>query len=244
MSAGTSSAREHLPPTSSQASTICLSAPGFPTIRSSGSSTANGSSPTMWRAHQTAWPRPSGCCWRTVTISPKPARDGSSDVEALALAAHRRFELEGDVEIIDQRRFAAPGDEDHLLDPGLARLVDRILDQRPVDDRDHFLGDRSWSPEAGGCRARRPGRPPCGRGCVIGSGSRVGRAGRHRRSGSGSAPAGARRRCAAGRRRQVERVGLARLGPLDQFVDAVGPGIGRRGQQFLGSRASCAPSAA
>ena len=44
--------------------------------------------------------------------------------------------------MLDDRGLAAAGDEDHLLDPRLARLVDRVLDQRPVDDRQHFLGDR------------------------------------------------------------------------------------------------------
>ena len=44
--------------------------------------------------------------------------------------------------MILERALAAAGDEDHLLDPGLARLLDRILDQRPVDDRQHLLGDR------------------------------------------------------------------------------------------------------
>ena len=75
-------------------------------------------------------------------------------IEALARLAHRRLELEGDVEIIDQSRFASAGDEDHLLDAGLARLVDRILDQRPIDDRQQLLGDalgrrQKPSPEAG-----------------------------------------------------------------------------------------------
>src|SRR3546814_10323974 len=44
--------------------------------------------------------------------------------------------------MILDRALAAPGDEDHLLDPRFARFVDRILDQRPVDDGKHFLGDR------------------------------------------------------------------------------------------------------
>src|SRR3546814_625530 len=56
--------------------------------------------------------------------------------------SHRLFEFEGDVEMILDRALAAPGDEDHLLDPRLARLVDRILDQRPVDDRQHLLRNR------------------------------------------------------------------------------------------------------
>ena len=37
---------------------------------SSGSTTANGSSPTMSRAHHTAWPSPSGACWRVKLMAP------------------------------------------------------------------------------------------------------------------------------------------------------------------------------
>ncbi len=44
--------------------------------------------------------------------------------------------------MLDNRGLAAAGDEDQLLDPSLARLVDRVLDQRPVDHRQHLLGDR------------------------------------------------------------------------------------------------------
>ena len=43
--------------------------------------------------------------------------------------------------VLDDALVAA-GDEDEMLDAGLARLVDRVLDQRPVDDRQHFLGHR------------------------------------------------------------------------------------------------------
>ena len=44
--------------------------PGSPIISSSGRKIAKGSSPTMARAHQIAWPRPIGTCWRTVTRLP------------------------------------------------------------------------------------------------------------------------------------------------------------------------------
>ena len=36
--------------------------------------------------------------------------------------------------------LVAPGDEDEMLDAGLPRLVDHMLDDRPVDHRQHFLG--------------------------------------------------------------------------------------------------------
>ena len=39
--------------------------PGEPCMNSSGRKIAKGSSPTMSRAHQIAWPSPSGSCWRT-----------------------------------------------------------------------------------------------------------------------------------------------------------------------------------
>src|SRR5207237_7564249 len=75
-------------------------------------------------------------------------------VERLAARHHRRFQLEGRVEMILERAFAAAGDEDHLLDPGLARLLYRILDERLVDDRKHLLrhrlgGGQDARPQAG-----------------------------------------------------------------------------------------------
>ena len=41
--------------------------------------------------------------------------------------------------MILDRRLAAAGHEDELLDAGRLGLLHRILDQRPVDDRQHFL---------------------------------------------------------------------------------------------------------
>ena len=38
--------------------------------------------------------------------------------------------------------LVAPGDEDEVLDAGLARLVDHVLDQRPVDHGQHLLRHR------------------------------------------------------------------------------------------------------
>src|SRR3546814_19069321 len=45
----------------------------------------------------------------------------------------------GVIEMILDQAFAAAGHEDELFDARLARLVDGILDERPVDDRQHFL---------------------------------------------------------------------------------------------------------
>src|SRR3974390_2814378 len=35
--------------------------------------------------------------------------------------------------------LVAPGHEDEVLDAGLVGFADNVLDQRPVDDRQHFL---------------------------------------------------------------------------------------------------------
>ena len=59
----------------------------------------------------------------------------------LAALRQRVVELELDVEMVFDDRLVAAGDEDEMLDAGLARLVDDILDDRPVDDRQHLLGD-------------------------------------------------------------------------------------------------------
>ncbi len=46
------------------------------------------------------------------------------------------------VEVVLEGVLAAGGHEDELLDPGFARLVDRVLDQRTVDQRKDFLRNR------------------------------------------------------------------------------------------------------
>ena len=51
----------------------------------------------------------------------------------------RMLELELAVEMVLDDALVAAGDEDEMLDAGLARLVDHVLDQRPVDHRQHLL---------------------------------------------------------------------------------------------------------
>ena len=46
------------------------------------------------------------------------------------------------VEMVLDHALVAAGDEDEMLDAGLARFVDDVLDQRPVDDGEHFLRHR------------------------------------------------------------------------------------------------------
>ena len=62
------------------------------------------------------------------------------ELGALLALAKRLLELERAVEMVFDDALVAAGDEDEMLDAGLARLVDHVLDQRAVDDRQHFLG--------------------------------------------------------------------------------------------------------
>src|SRR5262249_17613861 len=58
---------------------------------------------------------------------------------SLALA-QRHLELEGAVEMILDDALVAPGNENEMLDAGLPCFVDDMLDDGPVDNREHFLG--------------------------------------------------------------------------------------------------------
>ena len=53
-----------------------------------------------------------------------------------------RFQFHRDVEVILDGVLAAPGDEDDVVDAGGARFLDAVLDDRLVDQRQHFLGLR------------------------------------------------------------------------------------------------------
>ena len=97
------------------------SAPAIRRLSMSGRITAKGSSPTISRAHQTAWPRPSGSCWRVKLVCAgfrQVALSASSSV--LPRSASVSFELVGDVEMILDHRLVAAGDENEMLDAGRA----------------------------------------------------------------------------------------------------------------------------
>ena len=68
-------------------------------------------------------------------------RDLADLVELLALAARleKRLELDRHVEVIFDRVLAAAGHEDDVGDPGGDRLLDAVLNDRLVDERQHFL---------------------------------------------------------------------------------------------------------
>src|SRR3546814_20522081 len=75
---------------------------------------------------------------RTDTLFPYTARF-LSQLPVLAGLLQLLSELVGLVEVVGDGVLVAVGDEDQRVAPGLDRLVHRVLDQRPVDDRQHFL---------------------------------------------------------------------------------------------------------
>ena len=113
---------------------------------------------TVRRRRPCARTRPHGRGRAAAAAGPRPARrSGRATIRSGSrLLPFSRIVVSSsnaDVEIVDQRGFPAAGDEDHLLDPRLARLVDRILDQRPVDDRQQFLRDRLGGGQQAGAEA-------------------------------------------------------------------------------------------
>ena len=58
----------------------------------------------------------------------------------VALLLEQVLELVGEVEVILDRPLLAGGDDDDLLDPGRHGLLDRVLDDRLVDEGQHLLG--------------------------------------------------------------------------------------------------------
>ncbi len=62
--------------------------------------------------------------------------------EQVGLAAifEHAFEFVADVEMIFNGLLAAAGDDDDLVAAGCHRFFDAVLDDRLVDEREHFLG--------------------------------------------------------------------------------------------------------
>ena len=59
----------------------------------------------------------------------------------LLVARHQGVaQLVAMVEVVLNCRLSAPGNEDELLDAGRACLLDRILNERFIDDWQHLLG--------------------------------------------------------------------------------------------------------
>ena len=60
----------------------------------------------------------------------------------LAAFAQGRLELEGAVEMIVDGTLASARDKEELLDPRCLGLLDRVMNERLVDDRQHLLRHR------------------------------------------------------------------------------------------------------
>jgi len=76
------------------------------------------------------------------------------EISALLPLAQRHLEFELAVEVVLDDALVAAGHKDEVLDSGLPRLVDHVLDHRPVDHRQHLLrhrlgGGQESGPQAG-----------------------------------------------------------------------------------------------
>ncbi len=69
-------------------------------------------------------------------------RDQRLEFRGLVPLAQRALQIRGMVEMILEGRLATAGDEDEMFDAGGGRFLDRVLDQRLIDHRQHFLGHR------------------------------------------------------------------------------------------------------
>ena len=131
-----------LPPWSENTSTICLRHETGASIKSSARCTMKGASPTTGRAQSTACPNPNGAGWRIYTHDAqlgKMPRSVSSN-SCLPCGLQHGLELRIAVEMILDRPLRAAGNEHQRLRARGERLIHGILNQRFVDDRQHFLG--------------------------------------------------------------------------------------------------------
>ena len=186
----------------------------------------------MSRAHHTAWPSPSGCCWRTVVTSPNFAFDGSRTSRLLPVRATS-----------PRARTPDRNSRPEMTCRGPVTKISCSIPASRASSTAYWISGRSTIVTislgmvlvAG---SRRVPRPATGNTAlrtrlafILGC-DRSGFVGHRLRVGAG----GMRGRRAARWRRQVERVGCTRLRLLDQLVDPVGPRIGRRRQQIVGGR--------
>ena len=72
------------------------------------------------------------------------------ELARLAARGKNLLELELPVEMVLDHALIAAGDEDEVLDPGFFRFIHHVLDERTVDNRQHFFRHRL----GGGKKAR------------------------------------------------------------------------------------------
>lgn len=81
--------------------------------------------------------------------------DAANDLEGLKLIFCYQFGLEfrAAVKIVCDRTFTATRDEDHHVAASLHRLVDCILNERAIDDRQHLFGNGFGGWEKAGAKS-------------------------------------------------------------------------------------------
>ena len=105
---------------------------------------ANGSSPINFFAHQTAWPRPSAFGCRVKNNAPAGHGRVLRLFQQILLPAslERLFKLGLKIEMLLEQFLVPTGDKDKFLDAGIARFLNRMLDERAVAEGQHFLRQR------------------------------------------------------------------------------------------------------
>ncbi|MCY1371844.1 hypothetical protein D9M69_590120 [compost metagenome] len=63
------------------------------------------------------------------------------------------FQLESRIVVVANGPLVAPGDEDHFADAGRVGFIHRVLDQRLVHHRQHFLRDGFGGRQESGTQA-------------------------------------------------------------------------------------------
>ena len=83
-------------------------------------------------------------------------RIGQQGFQLLGLAALGEgvLQLIGEIEVVLDDRLVAAGDENEMLDPGLAGLLHAMLEHRAVHHGQHFLGDHLGGGQHAGAKAR------------------------------------------------------------------------------------------
>src|SRR5205085_1438910 len=84
-------------------------------------------------------------------------RDGARlpDQPLLAALAQHVLQFERDVEVVLDGGLTAPGDDDDRLDAGQNRLLDDVLDERLINERQHLLRRRLRRRQEARAQARR-----------------------------------------------------------------------------------------
>jgi hypothetical protein len=142
--------------------------PGLPIIKSSASSTANGSLPTSGSAHSTAWPRPSERGWRTKAHVHVVGLYRAHQRQQVVLARRLQLALQfvDCVEMVFNGTLAAACDENHVPDTGRVGFLDGVLDQRLVHHGQHLFGRCLGGGQEARSQACHGETRPCERGVV------------------------------------------------------------------------------